>query len=115
MEILTITENAKKHLINILDSQEKPIVVFGLKGGGCAGFEYFWEPVDTATYDEKKSENDKKFELDESHTLVLDGYSEMMVMGSTIDYKTEFVGSMLVVENPNAQSACGCGTSVNFM
>ena len=44
MEILTITENAKKHLINILDSQENPIVVFGLKGGGCAGFEYFWEP-----------------------------------------------------------------------
>ena len=98
MEILTITESAKKHLINILDSQEKPIVVFGLKGGGCAGFEYFWEPVDNTTYEEKKSDNDKKFNLDETHSLVLDGHSEMMIMGSNIDYKTEFVGSMLVVE-----------------
>ena len=64
---------------------------------------------------EKKSENDTVFELDETHSLVLDGYSEMMLMGSVIDYKTDFVGSMLTVENPNAQSACGCGTSVNFM
>jgi Fe-S cluster assembly iron-binding protein IscA len=38
----------------------------------------------------------------------------MMLIGSTIDFKSDFTGAMLVVENPNAQSSCGCGTSVNF-
>ena len=46
---------------------------------------------------------------------IRDSHSEMMLIGSTIDFKSDFTGAMLVVENPNAASSCGCGTSVNFM
>ena len=53
--MITITEEAKKHLIKVLDSQSKPIVLFGLKGGGCAGFEYSWDTYNEDEYTENKS------------------------------------------------------------
>lgn len=113
--MITITEEATKHLIKVLDSQSKPIVLFGLKGGGCAGFEYTWDIYNEDEYTKNKTDHDKSFDLDKSHKLILDGHSEMMLIGSTIDFKSDITGAMLVVENPNAASSCGCGTSVNFM
>lgn len=113
--MINITENAKKHLISVLETQSKPIVLFGLKGGGCAGFEYSWDTYTEDEYEKQKTDHDTTYELDSSHKLILDGHSEMMLIGSTIDFKTDFTGAMIVVENPNAQSSCGCGTSVNFM
>ena len=44
----------------------------------------------------------------------MDSTGLMYLLGSTIDYKTDFVNSQLVVENPMAKSSCGCGTSVAF-
>jgi Fe-S cluster assembly iron-binding protein IscA len=38
----------------------------------------------------------------------------MFLIGTTIDYKKEVFGSMFDIQNPNAQSSCGCGVSVNF-
>ena len=34
--------------------------------------------------------------------------------GTKIDYKKDIMGSMFDIINPNAQSSCGCGVSVNF-
>ena len=112
--MITITEKAKSHLITVIEGQSKPIVLFGLRGGGCAGFEYKWDTYDETEYLEYKSDHDTTFKLDETHRLILDGNSEMMLIGSTIDFKVDFTGAMLTVDNPNAQSSCGCGTSVNF-
>jgi iron-sulfur cluster insertion protein len=38
----------------------------------------------------------------------------MYILGSTIDYQESLAGSMLVVDNPQAKSSCGCGVSVNI-
>jgi Fe-S cluster assembly iron-binding protein IscA len=38
----------------------------------------------------------------------------MFLIGTEINYKKDLMGSMFEVNNPNAQSACGCGVSVNF-
>ena len=46
--------------------------------------------------------------------LVLDGMAEMFVLGCTVDYIKEFGGSYLTVNNPNAHSSCGCGTSFSI-
>lgn len=110
-----VTESARNHIVNVLKNMDKPYLVFGLKGGGCAGFEYFWEPADQEMYNKNGTpERDEFIELGEDKKLVVDCTSIVYLLGSTVDYKTDFVSSSLVVENPNASSGCGCGTSVAF-
>jgi iron-sulfur cluster assembly protein len=115
MSVVNITEAAKKHILNVLNTVDKPYLVWGLKGGGCAGFEYFWEPADEELYAKNGSpERDEVIELSEGKKLIVDCTSLVYTLGSTIDYKSDLMSSQLVVENPNATSGCGCGTSVAF-
>ena len=108
--MIEVTDTAIQKLID----KKVGFIRLGVKGGGCAGFEYSWDTYNEEEYGEHKTDHDTTYELDETHKLILDGHSEMMLIGSTIDFKSDFTGAMLVVENPNAQSSCGCGTSVNF-
>jgi iron-sulfur cluster insertion protein len=57
--------------------------------------------------DDDKNEDD--FELSEQ--LLVDSMSMQYLTGSTIDYKIELMGANFVVNNPNAKSTCGCGSS----
>lgn len=111
--ILNVTDSAKNHIVNVLTGMDKPYLVFGLKGGGCAGFEYFWEPADQELYEKNGSPGqDEVIDLNGDKKLIIDCTSLVYLFGSTIDYKSDFVSSSLVVENPNAKSSCGCGTSI---
>ena len=111
--MINITESAKTHIKNTLEKMDKPYLVFGLKGGGCAGFEYFWQPATQEEYDRLGSPDiDEVIDLGGNKKLIIDGTSMIYTLGSTIDYKNDFISSQLVVENPNATSSCGCGTSV---
>jgi iron-sulfur cluster assembly protein len=108
-----LTEAARTHIQRVLIDMDKPYLVFGLKGGGCAGFEYFWEPADEEMYAKNgDSEKDEFIDLGEDKKLVVDHTGLLYLLGSTIDYKTDFVSSQLVVINPMAKSSCGCGTSI---
>lgn len=113
--VVEVTQAAKNHLTKTLDSLDKPYLIFGLKGGGCAGFEYFWLPVSEEEYQTKGSpDRDEVVELNNNKKLIVDCTSLVYVLGSTIDYKQDFISSSLVVNNPNTTSGCGCGTSVAF-
>jgi iron-sulfur cluster assembly protein len=113
--IVNLTEDAKSHIKNTLQKMKKTHLVFGLQGGGCAGFEYFWLPVDANEYDEKGTpDRDDIIDLGDEQKFIVDCTAHVYVIGSTIDYKTDFISSSLVVENPNASGGCGCGTSVSF-
>ena len=46
--------------------------------------------------------------------LAIGQHSVMFLIGTTIDYKKDIIGAMFDIQNPNAQSSCGCGVSVNF-
>ena len=78
----------------------KRFVRLDIKGGGCAGFEYSWTFTDS-TDDGVLIED----------TIVVDKIAEMYIYGSEIDYVEQFAGSQLVINNPNATAACGCGES----
>lgn len=113
--IITITDAAKEHIKKTLENLNKPYLIFSLKGGGCAGFEYFWLPASQEDYDTNGTpDRDVFIDLSEDKKLVVDYTSLVYIFGSTIDYKSDFVSSQLVVDNPNAHSSCGCGTSVSF-
>jgi len=105
-----ITDSAKTHLIKMAEKADATNIHFGVKGGGCAGFKYDWTTIETDKIDPK----DEVVKLNETKSLVIDNFSLFYLMGCTIDYKEDFAGSQIVIENPQATSSCGCGESVGF-
>jgi len=108
--MIELTEAAKNQIEKLCEDNNLYAITLGMKGGGCAGFEYDWDSVDS------------KDELDENSTVVEAGkgrlavepMSLLYIMGSTIDYKTSIIGSQFEIDNPMSQSSCGCGVSVNI-
>ena len=70
-------------------------------GGGCSGFKYAMGLTDEILDDDVV--------FDES--VVIDTTSLDMLKGSTIAYRDHLTGAQFVIDNPNVQSGCGCGSS----
>jgi iron-sulfur cluster insertion protein len=104
--MITMTTNAIYKIKDILAEENNPntrVRAF-VQGGGCSGMSYGF------TLDEEQNEDD--FIIDGTDGLVIvDSMSMQYLTGSTIDYKDELMGSNFVVNNPNAQTSCGCGSS----
>jgi iron-sulfur cluster assembly protein len=111
MTICTLTDSAKAQIDTLCEEQECYAVTLNLKGGGCAGFEYDWGIIKTP---QEVEPNDVVLKTDNNCTFVIGAASIMFLVGTEINYKKDLMGSMFEVNNPNAQSACGCGISVNF-
>ncbi len=104
--MITITDSAKNKINDILYDEGNPNLKLRtfVQGGGCSGFQYGF------TLDEEQNEDD--FELDTgAFKVIIDSMSMMYMQGATIDYKEELMGSNFVIQNPNAQTTCGCGSS----
>ena len=111
MKFCSLTDAAKQQIETICKENEVYAVTLNMKGGGCAGFEYEWGTYATP---EDLKEDDEVFKTDNNCTFVIGAPSVMFLIGTTIDYKKDIMGSMFEIRNPNAQSSCGCGISVNF-
>ena len=106
---ITITESASKQILYLINKENKSNLFFRIKvdGGGCAGFQYNFTFTDT-----KES---KDLELLQNDVKVLvDEVSLNLIKGSTLDYVKELIGSSFKIENPQATSSCGCGTSFSI-
>jgi iron-sulfur cluster insertion protein len=75
-----------------------------IQGGGCSGFSYGF------TLDEEQNEDDFVVEALGMKVFV-DSMSAQYLQGAKIRYKEELMGSQFVIDNPNAQTTCGCGAS----
>ena len=104
--MITISEAAKTKIKDLLYEEGNPNLALRtfVQGGGCSGFSYGF------TFDEEINEDDFEVPVDEFKVLV-DSMSMQYLQGSTIDYKEEIMGSNFVINNPNATSKCGCGSS----
>lgn len=104
--MLTITESAKEKILDILIEENKPSVSLRtfVQGGGCSGFSYGF------TLDEEQNEDDFEFPVG-NYKVLVDSMSMTYMNGATIDYKEELMGSSFTINNPNATSTCGCGSS----
>jgi iron-sulfur cluster assembly accessory protein len=111
MSICTLTDAAKQQIDKICEENEVYAVSLNIKGGGCAGFEYEWGTIDSP---EQLEPGDEVLKTDTNCTFVIGAHSLMFLVGTEIDYKKDIIGSMFEIKNPNAQSSCGCGVSVNF-
>ena len=101
--MITITESAKSKIQEILAEENNPTlrVRAFVQGGGCSGFQYGF------TLDENTDTEDD-FEVD---GILVDAMSMQYMSGATIDYKQNDMGSSFVIDNPIAQTTCGCGSS----
>lgn len=78
-----------------------------ITGGGCSGFSYGF------TFDERVNDDDTIVDNDDV-TLLVDAMSIQYLSGSEVDYEQGLMGSRFVVQNPNATSTCGCGSSFSI-
>jgi iron-sulfur cluster assembly accessory protein len=107
---INITEAAAARVRMIQKKRNKPDGVFKIdvKSGGCSGFQYVFNLEDSA---------DVTIQADcyntEQHgiTVIIPEYAKPFLDKSTVDFKTSLSGSAFSVENPNAVSGCGCGSS----
>jgi iron-sulfur cluster assembly accessory protein len=107
MQELSITEDALER-IKLIQSQEgEGFLRITVDGGGCSGFSYSFN------FDNKKLEDDIIASSDKNGlpALVTDTISLNYLSGSEITWKEDLSGASFSIDNPNATSSCGCGTS----
>jgi iron-sulfur cluster assembly protein len=89
-------------LIQAKDNDQLALRIF-IKSGGCSGFSY------GMALDEKK-DNDQAFEI-EGVKVLIDEMSGQYLNGAVVDFVDSMMGAGFKIENPNATSTCGCGSS----
>ena len=98
--MLIVTDNAATQIREVLLDGGKYVRAF-IEGGGCSGFNYGFSIED--------GKEDGDFEIGQ---LIVDSMSMQYFEGATIDYVSDRLkGSQFVINNPNAKSTCGCGSS----
>ncbi len=105
---VTFTDAAKEKVAELLGSdfaEEGTIAlrVF-VQGGGCSGFQYGF------AFEKEAAEDDTMFG-DEGASFIVDPMSGMYLDGATIDYVKSLQGEQFTINNPNATTTCGCGSS----
>lgn len=109
MSICTLTPAANHQISKLCKENDCYAITLNIKGGGCAGFEYDWgtaQVEDLEAGDEIVACNQGNFAISAA--------SVMFLVGTEVDYVSSLTGSNFEINNPNAQSSCGCGVSVNF-
>ena len=105
---LTLSPAAAQRLQALSAAEGKPVMLrVAVEGGGCSGFQYQFDLVDHANDDDLKVERDGSAALVDEMSLVL-------LKGSEIDFVDELIGSSFRINNPNAKTSCGCGTSFSL-
>lgn len=101
-----VTDRAFERLSEIGAGDQGQALRVAVEGGGCSGFNY-----------------EIKLDAPAPEDLVLEGLGQKVVVDSVslpfltdavIDFSEELIGARFVIENPNASSSCGCGTSFSM-
>jgi iron-sulfur cluster insertion protein len=104
---ITITESAAARMAELLKEEgqtDRTRVRVFVQGGGCSGMEYGF------TFDDDKNEDDWEIPAGSASVLV-DSMSMQYLESAEIDYVEDLTGTRFKINNPNAQTSCGCGSS----
>ena len=75
-----------------------------VQGGGCSGMQYGF------TVDEAQNEDDFDFQF-EDLTVLVDAMSMSYLADADIRWDESDMGASFVIDNPQAETTCGCGSS----
>ena len=102
----TVTPRAFERLSEIGAAAQGQALRVAVEGGGCSGFQYEIA-LDTPRDDDLVLES-------AGEKVLIDEVSLPFLAGATIDFSEELIGARFVIDNPNATSSCGCGTSFSM-
>ena len=106
-QAVTITPNAVRQIVRLMEREGHAGLRIGVKKGGCAGMEY------TMDYVDQIEANDEVVEQDGARVAIAP-MAQMFLFGTEIDYETSLLESGFKFNNPNVADACGCGESIKF-
>lgn len=100
-----MTERAAKRIRKVLDGEPPGSMLrVSVNGGGCSGFQYGF------SFDRERQGDDLVLEKDGAVVLI-DPVSLPFMEGAVLDFVDDLIGQSFKIQNPNATSSCGCGTS----
>ena len=102
-----VTDRAFARLAEINAAGERKRLRIAVEGGGCSGFQYEIKLEDTGAPDDLVLEKD-------GEQVLIDPVSLPFLADAEIDFADELIGARFVINNPNATSSCGCGTSFSI-
>ena len=107
--VLNLTDSAAQKVRRLREEEGDSNLMLRVyvTGGGCSGFSYGFN------FANELNEDDANFDNDDV-TLVVDSLSYQYLQGSTVDYTEGLEGARFVVQNPNATTTCGCGSSFSI-
>lgn len=92
------------HALIKADGNEALMLRLAVSGGGCSGFSYGF------SLDGEVTGDDHVYQF-HGAKLVIDDASLDLLKGAEIDYVNDLMAASFRINNPNATSTCGCGTS----
>ncbi len=103
---LDFTNDAASKVLELIEEEQNYALKLRVyvQGGGCSGFQYGF------TFDEDQQEDDTAVDKNGVRLLV-DPMSFQYLIGAKIDYKDDIDGARFIINNPNASTTCGCGSS----
>ena len=101
-----VTDRAFARLAEIGAAAQGQALRVAVEGGGCSGFQYEIK-LDAAEKDDLVLEKG-------GERVLVDQVSLPFLAGAVIDFTEELIGARFTIENPNATSSCGCGTSFSM-
>ena len=105
---IVLAESAARRLAHLAETEGHPVRLrVAVDGGGCSGFQYRFELIETAEADDLVIETD-------GQVLLIDPVSVPFLKGSEVAFQDDLAGAQFVVRNPNAASSCGCGVSFSI-
>ena len=103
---INLSANAVRKVQELVTEEENAALKLRvyITGGGCSGFQYGF------SFDEEMADDDTAIE-EGGVTLLVDPMSFQYLVGAEVDYSEGFEGARFVINNPNAATTCGCGSS----
>lgn len=101
-----VTDRAFARLAEIGAGHQGQALRVAVEGGGCSGFQYEIA-LDSPKDDDLVLEGN-------GQKVVVDSVSLPFLENAVIDFSEELIGARFVIDNPNATSSCGCGTSFSM-
>ena len=105
---LTLSPAAARRIRDIGAAEGRSLMLrVAVEGGGCSGFQYVFDLVESGEPDDHRIERD-------GAAALVDDMSVPLLAGSEIDFVDALAGAEFKIHNPNAKSSCGCGVSFSL-
>lgn len=105
--MITLTDAASTKVKDLLAEEAEDTLALrvAVRPGGCSGYSY------EMFFDGDFADDDISAEFGTGVRVVVDPSSAQLLNGATLDYKDGLQQAGFSIDNPNAQSSCGCGQS----